>query len=192
LRPEEQDIGIDPTGDESLVGEPAEAVVESTEQAAQEVEDDLDAMRDKAGKADEYLDLARRAQADFENFRKRASRDAALAEERGIGKLARELIPALDNLDHAIAAIEALPEDDPAQAVARGFALVREELVAGLGRCGVSIEHPLGENFDPERHEAIAQQPAEGAAANSVVVVHQPGYLAGSTVLRPARVSVAG
>lgn len=189
---------MEPTGS-GPVGEapPGEAPVgdvesDATEQAAEEVEHDLEALKERAGKADEYLDMARRAQADFENFRKRASRDAAAAEERGVGRLARELISALDNLEHALAAISALPEDDPAHGVARGFALVRDELIAGFDRAGVTIEQPLGESFDPERHEAIAQVQEDGAKPGDVVAVHQAGYMLGSTVLRAARVSVAG
>lgn len=190
--------GEDPAGtgaaaDAAPVDEAAEAPApESAEAAAENVEHDLEALREQAGKADEYLDMARRAQADFDNFRKRAARDAAAGEERGIGRLARELIPALDNLDHALAAIAALPADDPAQGVAKGFTLVRDELLAGLARCGVSVDSPLGEQFDPQRHEAVAQVQHEDAQANSVVEVHQSGYLLGETVLRAARVSVSG
>ena len=58
----------------------------------------------KAEKADEYLLLAQRTQADFENYRKRVARDAALAQERGVAKLAKELLPAIDNLDRALMA----------------------------------------------------------------------------------------
>ena len=198
MRPDEETTGTEPTGADP-VGEaplePAQAVdgdVDATELAAEEVEHDLEALKDRAGKADEYLDMARRAQADFENFRKRASRDAAAAEERGVGRLARELVSALDNLEHALAAIAALPEGDPAHDVARGFSLVRDELLAGFDRAGVTIEQPLGEAFDPERHEAIAQVQEDGAKPGEVVVVHQAGYMLGSTVLRAARVSVAG
>src|SRR5918912_911460 len=61
----------------------------------------------QASKADQYLELAQRTQADFENYRKRALRDAAAAQERGIAKLAKELLPAVDNLDRALEAAEA-------------------------------------------------------------------------------------
>lgn len=199
MRPDEETTGVEPTGDDpvgGVEGAPADGTADAaggaTEQAADAVEHDLAALEERAGKADEYLDMARRAQADFDNFRKRASRDAAAAEERGVGRLARELIPALDNLEHALSAIAALPDEDPAHGVARGFALVRDELIAAFDRAGVTAESPLGEQFDPERHEAIAQVQEDGAAAGQVVVVHQAGYMLGSTVLRAARVSVAG
>jgi len=70
--------------------------------AAADVQVDIEALTAKAGKADEYLELAQRTKADFENFRKRAARDAALAQDRGVAKLAKELLPAVDNLDRAL------------------------------------------------------------------------------------------
>src|SRR5690606_4249649 len=75
----------------------------AAEADAREVEQDLDELVAKAAKADEYLALAQRTQADFENYRKRMARDVAAAQERGIGKLAQELLPALDDLDRALA-----------------------------------------------------------------------------------------
>src|SRR5689334_10830039 len=68
---------------------------------------DLDELAAKAEKADEYLALAQRTKADFENYRKRATREAAAAQERGITKLAKELLPAVDNLDRALQAAQA-------------------------------------------------------------------------------------
>src|SRR5947209_1141648 len=68
------------------------------------LERDLDELTAKAQKADEYLELAKRTKADFENYRKRAAREAAAAQDRGIARLARELLPAVDNLDRAVEA----------------------------------------------------------------------------------------
>ncbi|MBV9472996.1 MAG: nucleotide exchange factor GrpE, partial [Solirubrobacterales bacterium] len=69
------------------------------EEHERQLELDLDELMAKAEKADEYLELAQRTKADFENYRKRASREAAAAQDRGVAKLARELLPAVDNLD---------------------------------------------------------------------------------------------
>ncbi|MBV9534536.1 MAG: nucleotide exchange factor GrpE, partial [Solirubrobacterales bacterium] len=66
-----------------------------------QLEHDLGELSARAGKADEYLELAQRTKADFENYRKRAAREAAAAQQRGIVKLARELLPAVDDLDRA-------------------------------------------------------------------------------------------
>src|SRR5205807_5540751 len=93
-------------------------IEEAPEQADDEQEDherklerDLDELAAKAEKADEYLELAQRTKADFENYRKRATREAAVAQERGVVKLAKELLPAVDNLDRALAAAQAAGED---------------------------------------------------------------------------------
>ena len=72
-----------------------------------QLEHDLEELAAKAEKADEYLELAQRTRADFENYRKRATREAAAAQERGIAKLAKELLPAVDNLDRALEAAAA-------------------------------------------------------------------------------------
>jgi len=142
-----------------------------------------------AEQRDEYLSLAQRTQADFENYRKRVARDAAAAETRGISRLARELLPALDNLDRALAAAAQGTDEQ----LIEGLRLVQRELGAALARVGIEPFGAAGEVFDPERHEAVAQQPREGVAAGEVTEVFQAGYrLNGSSVLRPARVMVAG
>ena len=156
---------------------------------AGEVEHDLDELLARAGKADEYLALAQRTQADFENFRKRMTRDVAAAEARGVGRLAKELLPALDNLGRALAAAEA--EGEAQGHLGTGVKLVQEELLAVLKRVGIEPFSPRGERFDPNEHEAMAQQPVDGAEAGTVVEVYQQGFRQGESVLRPARVVVA-
>ena len=159
------------------------------QQAAAEVEHDLDELLARAGKADEYLSLAQRTQADFENFRKRMTRDVAAAEARGVGRLAKELLPALDNLGRALAAAEAEGEADGH--LGAGVKLVQDELLAALRRVGIEPFSPEGERFDPNQHEAMVQQPVEGAESGTVVEVYQQGFRHGESVLRPARVVVA-
>jgi molecular chaperone GrpE len=152
---------------------------------AGDVEGDLDELVRTAAERDEYLALAQRTQADFENYRKRVARESALAQERGVAKLAKELLGALDNLDRAL---EAAAQDDP---LLDGVRLVRAELNSALARVGVESFSPAGEAFDPALHEAMAQQPVEGADSGTVVEVYQPGYRLGTSVIRPARVVVA-
>src|SRR4051794_41747884 len=110
-------------------------------------------------KEQEYLALAQRTKADFENFRRRMARENAAAVDRGMAKLAKELLPALDHLELALKAAEG-HED-----VIKGFVMVRDELIAALGRVGIEPFAPQGEPFDPNEHEAMAQQPTEGAEA---------------------------
>jgi molecular chaperone GrpE len=159
--------------------------VPGADQDVAEIEGDLDELTILATERDEYLALAQRTQADFENYRKRVARDAAAAAERGVAKLAKELLPALDNLDRAL---EAAATDDP---LLDGVRLVRGELSSGLARVGIESFGAAGDTFDPVEHEAVAQQPVEGAASGSVVEVYQPGYRLGASVIRPARVLVA-
>jgi molecular chaperone GrpE len=167
--------------------------------AEPELVEDLQALSAKARQADEYLALAQRTKADFENYRKRAAREAAVAQERGVAKLARELLPAVDNLDRALAAIGSA---DPAGVgpaptngdgtLASGIKLVHADVIAALARVGIEPFSPVGEPFDPQYHEAVAQQVFEGAEPGTVVEVYQRGYRIGESVLRPARVLVAG
>lgn len=158
------------------------------------VEQDLDELVAKAERADEYLALAQRTQADFENFRKRMARDVKAAEARGIGRLTKELLPALDNLDRALAAAETPGEagaGQPEHHLTAGIRLVHDELLAALGRVGIERFSPRGARFDPNEHEAMVQQPVEGAESGTVVEVYQSGYRLDGLILRPARVVVA-
>jgi molecular chaperone GrpE len=179
---------------EAQQGPPEGAAAEETpprEREAEAVEHDIDELVGKARERDEYLSLAQRTQADFENYRKRASRDLSAAEARGVAKLARELLPALDNLHLALAAAEGDRSADDARQLAEGIRLVGAELSAALARVGIEAYSPEGERFDPALHEAMAQQPVEGAESGTIVEVYQQGYRADGIVLRPARVLVA-
>lgn len=160
---------------------------------------DVEALVAKAEKADEYLALAQRTQADFENYRKRSVREAAAAQERGAVKLALALLPAIDNLERALAHVDtAEPGDDSGQtdngsdSLVAGIKHVHSDVIAALERAGIERYSPEGERFDPQYHEAVAQQPVEGAEPGVVVEVFQRGYRMGENVVRPARVVVAG
>ncbi len=184
-------------------GEPdasATAAAPDTDQAEtdheRQLEHDLEELAAKAGKADEYLELAQRTRADFDNYRKRATREAAVAQERGIAKLAKELLPAVDNLDRALeaaagASTDGAPQDNGTVNLVSGIKLVHEDVIAALARAGIERFSPEGERFDPQMHEAVAQMPVEGAESGTVVEVYQRGYRLGEVVIRPARVVVA-
>jgi molecular chaperone GrpE len=147
-----------------------------------------DRQESEDGAADEvahWKDVAHRKAAEFENYRKRMARENAQASARGTAKLAKELLPALDHLELALKAAEGH------QDVIKGFALVRDELVAAFERAGIQRFSPTGEPFDPNEHEAMAQQPSEEAESGTVLEVYQQGYRIDGAVLRPARVVVA-
>ena len=150
-------------------GEPKPQAAEATDEAAK------------------WRDLAHRKQAEFENYRKRMARENAAAAERGAAKLAKELLPALDHLEISIKGAEGHADAD----VIKGFALVRDELLGALAKSGIQAFSPTGEAFDPNEHEAMAQQPSEDAESGTVLEVYQQGYRINGQILRPARVVVA-
>jgi molecular chaperone GrpE len=178
--------------------EAREHELEEARDHERQLEHDLDELTAKAEKADEYLELAQRTKADFENYRKRAARETAAAQERGMTKLVKELLPAVDNLDRALEAAESVVQAEgadgngSASTLVSGIKLVHAEVIAALARLGIERFSPEGEQFDPQRHEAVAQQPIEGAEPGTVVEVYQRGYRLGDQVIRPARVLVAG
>ncbi|HWA54437.1 MAG TPA: nucleotide exchange factor GrpE [Solirubrobacterales bacterium] len=167
-----------------------EAEVE--EQAEVQVEEDLDALlADTQRERDEYLDLAKRTKADFENYRKRIGAEVEAAGGRGKAAVIREVVPVLDDLERAIQAAGLDPEGDSEDALAHGVLLVFRSLRDSLGRNGVVAVDPKGEKFDPMAHEALSTLPAEGVESGTVVEVMQKGYRLGEQLIRPARVVVS-
>jgi len=164
-----------------------EARAGATESAGPEADDARAAVPAEPDYKDQWL----RAVAELDNVRKRARRDVAAAEGRGAARVARELLPALDNFDRALAAAEEQPENRDHH-LTQGIRLVQKELLAALTRVGIEPESPKGERFDPHRHEAVAQHTVEGAEPGTIVEVYQAGYRIGDDVLRAAKVVVAG
>jgi molecular chaperone GrpE len=199
--PGEDDGARVPAPDAQSAEETREALSEQDSAAGapapEATDSDLGSLRERAARAEQYLELAQRTKADFENYRRRALREAAAAQERGVAKLAKELLAAIDNLDRAMAAAEAhadeLQREDQSACtqLLSGIRLVHADVLAALARVGIEPYSPVGESFDPQFHEAVAQQPFEGAASGTVVEVYQLGYKLGEGVLRPARVMVA-
>jgi molecular chaperone GrpE len=192
--PTEQPDATEPAGEqdprneaERLVEDDAPASIEATEAEAEEPEDELTAARRER---DEYLALAQRTQADFENYRKRAARDAAAAGERAKSGLVSELLSVVDNLERALDS--SAGAEQAGGHLADGVRLVHSELVAVLARNGVEAFDPTGERFDPELHEALSMRQDEGAEQGVVLDVIEKGYRLNGNVLRPARVVVCG
>jgi molecular chaperone GrpE len=171
-----RDESGEPGGDEDAANE--------EERLAEKQEDPLTRLERER---DEYLDLARRAQADFENYRKRAAKEVAAAGERAKGGLVRELLPVVDNLERALASAQ-----EGEQHLAEGVRLVHSELIAVLERNGVEQYDPKGESFDPTVHEALSTRSEDGADPGVVLDVIEKGYKTNGSVLRPARVVVSG
>ena len=172
--------------DEAPESVPAEA---AAEQAAAAVPAAADAPPEPEAEPD-YKDRWMRSAADLENVRRRSRRDVALAEGRGIVRLARELLPALDNLDRALAAAENQPENADHH-LTNGIRLVQAELLGALERVGITPDAPVGKPLDPHVHEAVAQQPVDGVEPGTVTEVYSAGYRLGDEVLRAAKVVVS-
>jgi molecular chaperone GrpE len=125
-----------------------------------------------------------RAAADLENYRKRAQKERDEVQKFGIEKVVKDLLPAVDGLDRALAAA-------PDGALADGVRLVRATLEQGLAKHGVKGFSALGEPFDPARHEALLQVPTADAAPGTVVLEHARGFTLHERLVRPAMVGVS-
>jgi molecular chaperone GrpE len=135
-----------------------------------------------------------RALAETENTRRRAERDRSDASQYAVTRFARDLLHVSDNLRRALSHLspEVQSEAAPAiRSVLEGVQATERELTATLERHGVKAIEAEGTKFDPNLHQAIAEVPAEGKAAGSVVNVVQTGYVIADRLLRPAMVTVA-
>ena len=182
--------------DERNIAAEEPAVEESTAGAAQheEPEPEEALAEDAAVEAPDepdWKDLALRKAAELENVRKQNAMRVQKASRDGMRRVAAELLPALDDFERALAHAEA-EEGDEEHHLTAGIRLVQQKMLEALNRTGIEQYSPKGEPFDPHLHEAVAQQPADGAQPGTVLEVVQNGYRLGDDVLRPARVVVAG
>jgi len=157
-------------------------VTEAPREESSAIEERLAALE---AERDEYLNDLKRVAAEFENYRKRVSRDQESLVARAHERLVKELLPVLDDLERALAAAEEHEEIE----LEEGVRLVHRELRSALDREGLAEIETNG-HFDPHVHEALLTQPSE-AEEGSVLEVIQKGYKLGDHVLRPARVVVA-
>ncbi|GIX30933.1 MAG: hypothetical protein KatS3mg124_1405 [Porticoccaceae bacterium] len=130
-----------------------------------------------------------RAHADMQNVRRRAERDAEQARRYALEKFAAELLAVVDNLERAVAAIDA--DGNEFGAVAEGVRLTLKSFLDVLARHHIEPIDPRGAPFDPERHQAMTVVPRDDVPPNTVLDVYQKGYLLNGRLLRPALVAVA-
>jgi molecular chaperone GrpE len=177
-------------GGASVLGPPESAP--PTEEASDQVDQDFEALlADTQRERDEYLELAKRTKADFENFRKRMAAEVQAAAARGRGELIRDVVPVLDDLERALQSAGLDPEGDSEDGLSHGMLLVFRSLRDALDRNGVEVVDPKGEKFDPTVHEALSTVAADGVEPGVVVEVLQKGYRLGDQLIRPARVVVS-
>lgn len=158
---------------------------EATDQAPQEpsVEELLAAAKEENAK---LQDLYMRALAEAENARRRAEESVEKAHKFGVEKFAKNLLPVLDSLEKALELSQ--NPDDP---MIQGVQATYRQFVQAMQKSGMTEIDPVGEKFDPTRHQAIAMVPAqEGQVSGQVAQVFQRGWLISDRVLRAAMVSV--
>ena len=147
-----------------------------------------------AREASELKDKLLRTLAEMENLRKRTERDVTDARLYGISAFARDILTVADNMHRALGALDAeLREkaDAGIKALLDGVELTERELMKVLEKHGVKKIEPLGERFDPNRHQAMYEAPDASVPPGHVAEVIQAGYMIGDRVLRPALVAVA-
>ncbi len=163
-----------------------EAVEEPVEETPAETEAiDVAALTAAAAKADEYLAMAQRTQADFDNFRRRNESVRADAFAEGQRTVALAMLAVLDNLERALIAPAA--EGD---ALRTGVEMTLKQMLAAYEKLGVTVINPVGEKFDPSLEDAIMQGSSEEGEPGTVCAVFQKGYKMGDHLLRPAMVKV--
>ena len=178
----------DPSSAEPETGAPAAPVTEEVaDEPAPAPTGGESAADEVTRQRDEYLDALQRTKAEFDNYRKRAERDRQAAAAGAAREVVRSLLPIIDNLERAVAAL-----GDQGEAIVAGVDMVRNQLVTTLAGHGVAeIPAAIDTAFDPNLHEAIAQIPAPDHPAGSIVEVVEKGYVHAEIVLRPTKVVVA-
>jgi molecular chaperone GrpE len=171
----------DPLGPPALDDEPSEPVEPVEPSDPPSVEELISSLERTTTERDEYLDLSRRLQSDFENYRKRVAKQAADDAARAAESLVEVLLPVLDACDSAIH--HGATEVEPIYA----------SLLGTLEKQGLERIDPQGEAFDPNNHEAVMHEPAEEGDDGTVVsAVMRAGYSWKGRVVRPAMVKVRG
>ncbi|MEM1445881.1 MAG: nucleotide exchange factor GrpE [Planctomycetota bacterium] len=138
---------------------------------------------------DELESKLLRTAADYQNYVRRATREIEATRQQRIVDVARAMTTVLDHFDRAL---QVEPDKTSAEEILQGVGSIRDELLKALGAFGLErVEVEPGEEFDPNRHEALMFQPTEGFESGQVVQTLMPGYFVKDTPVRPAQVSVA-
>ena len=165
------------------------ATSENTSSEVEQLSAEIDVLKKKLAEAEaktsEYKDSWLRSQAEFQNYRKRLERDNEMNYISMKGDIIKKVLPVLDDLERALQNRSA---DDP---WANGIELVARKFQNILESEGVKKIEAVGTEFDPNFHEAISHEPANGAKSGHVIGVVQNGYMIGERVVRPAMVRVA-
>jgi len=137
----------------------------------------------------DYWDQMMRLRAEIDNNRKRAERDIENAHKYALKNFVENLLPVVDSMEMGQAA--ALADNATLESIRQGSELTAAMLMQVLERNGLQQIDPLGEKFDPERHQAISMVESQDAESSSIVEVMQKGFLLNDRLIRPAMVVVA-
>ena len=140
-------------------------------------------------RAEEYLGLLRRTQADFMNYRRRMGQEQAEGRIAAQSELLSQFLPVLDDFGRALATI---PPELTTHPWVQGLFLITRRFTTLFEQLGVQRIGTPGETFDPRWHEAISTETREDVPEGTILHVAQPGYTLGERIIRPAQVSVAG
>ena len=154
----------------------------------QELEEQLKAQVEETSKKEQ--DLLLRTRAEIDNMRRRSEQDIEKAHKFALEKFSKDILNTIDNLERALAT-PANKEDENIKALFDGVELTLKELLSTVSRFGVEPVGSVGDTFNPDLHQAISMQPAEGFATNQITTVSQKGYTLNGRVIRPAMVMVA-
>jgi len=179
--------------EQAVTGEPAPAaVITASAGAAQQLDDQIallnEALEEHKRLAADHLDQALRARADLDNVRKRSARDIENAHKYALERFVAELLPIMDSMEMGIAAST---NTDDAGSLKQGMKLTLKMFSTVLDKYGVKVIDPMGEKFNPERHEAVSTQREEGVVPGMVINVMQKGYELNGRLVRPAMVIVS-
>jgi molecular chaperone GrpE len=140
-------------------------------------------------KYDETLDVALRARADAENARRRAVIDVENAHKYALERFAKEMLHVVDSLERGLQTLDAGEQSQ--KAIHEGLELTYKLMLDSLDKFGIKVIDPMGETFDPKRHEALSMVENPEVSPNTVVNVIQKGFTQHERVLRHAKVIVA-
>jgi molecular chaperone GrpE len=149
---------------------------------------DVVSLKEQLAKTAAQKDDLLRTLADYENSRKRSARDLEIERKFAHSKLAGDLLPALDNLDRAVATAKKVGEKGP---LVDGVLATQLQVLDVLKRHGITVIESQGQPFDPNLHQAVQMTPSEEQPPNTVLQVLQKGFMIHDRVLRPATVVVA-
>ncbi len=172
----------------------SEQDTETTQEINQEsIETQVEALQaallEAEAKVDAQKDSVIRAKAEADNARKRSIQEVDKARKFALEKFAGELLPVLDNLERALQVPNA--DDEAVKPLIAGVEMTMKLFLSTIEKFDLNVVDPQGQSFNPDLHQAMAMQPAEGVAPNTVISVMQKGYTLNGRLLRPALVMVS-